>query len=256
MSNKIRVLIVDDEPLARRRIAQILADENDFEIVGEASNGKSAITKLEELSPDLIFLDIKMPVLDGFGLIKKLSDENLPEIIFVTAFDQHAIRAFEVGAIDYVLKPINLERFRQTLARVRKRIFSGEEKNLENKIADLFKSLKPAEKEFLERIAVKKDEKIKFVEVEKINYIKSLENYIEIFTDREKFLLRETMDGIESKLDSKKFIRIRRSTIVKISAIKELNVLFNNEFLIILQNGTELISSRRFRKKLDSLLKL
>ncbi len=256
MNNKIRVLIVDDESLARRGIYQLLADEIDFTVVGEASNGREALAAIEELSPDLIFLDIQMPVLDGFGVVEKLGADDLPEIIFVTAYDEHAIRAFEVGAIDYVLKPINSERFNKTLKRVRKRIISGENNSLEHKIADLFKSLKPVEDSFLERIAVKENEKIRFLDVEDINLINSLGNYVEIFTDREKFILRETMSGIEKKLDPKEFVRIRRSAIVRISSIKELQTLFNGEYSVVLLNGTKLTSSRRYRKNFDILLKL
>lgn len=256
MNKKIRVLIVDDEPLARRGIYQLLADEKDFTVVGDASNGRQALAAIEELAPDLIFLDIQMPVLDGFGVVEKLGARDLPEIIFVTAFDEHAIWAFEVGAIDYVLKPINSERFQKTLERVRKRIISGENNSLEHKIKDLLNSLKPAEEFFLERIAVRENDRIRFLDVEEINLINSLGNYLEIFTDREKFIFRETMSGIEKKLNPKEFVRIRRSAIVRIKSIKELQTLFNGEYSVRLLNGKELVSSRRYRKNLDVLLKL
>ena len=134
MSNKIQVLIVDDEPLARRGIRQLLAKETDFVIAGEASNGREAITLIGKLSPDLVFLDIQMPLADGFSLVENLEAEKLPEIVFVTAYDEHAIRAFETGAIDYVLKPINEDRFQKTLARVRGRLFNLQTNPFENKI--------------------------------------------------------------------------------------------------------------------------
>lgn len=256
MNNKIRVLIVDDEALARRGIYQLLADAIDFTVVGEAANGREALAAIKELSPHLIFLDIQMPVLDGFGVVEKLGADDLPEIIFVTAYDEHAIRAFEVGAIDYVLKPMNKVRFNETLKRVRRRIILGENNSLEQKIAALFNCLKPANETFLERIAVKKNERIHFLNVEDINLINSLGNYVEIFTDREKFVLRETMSGIEKKLNPKEFVRIRRSAIVQISSIKELQTLFNGEYSVVLLNGTKLVSSRRYRQNLDALLKL
>ncbi len=255
MNSKIRVLVVDDELLARRRIGQLLANETDFVIVGEAANGREAVTLIEELSPDLLFLDITMPVLDGFGLVETLTAKNLPEIIFVTAFDEHAIRAFEAGAIDYVLKPINPKRFGKTLDRVRDRIMAGEDKTLENKIAGLIQDLHPAGPKYLERIAVKENERIRLVSVEQINRIASQGNYIEVFTDGGKFLLRETMDGIENKLNPKQFVRIRRSAIVRISDIKEIQTLFGGGFSIVLLNGMEIYSSRRYRKNLDNLLK-
>src|SRR5215203_3770392 len=154
MSDKIRVLVVDDEPLARRGICQLLETETDFVVAGEAANGREAISSIEKLAPDLVFLDIQMPLLDGFSFLEKLGAENPPEIVFVTAFDEHAIRAFEAGAIDYILKPINTERFQKTLERVRRRVFSGENKTLANKISDLLNNLKPSEN-YLERIAVK-----------------------------------------------------------------------------------------------------
>lgn len=255
MSDKIKVLIVDDESLARRGICRILAGENDFMIVGEAVNGLEAITEIENLAPDLIFLDVQMPVLDGFGLVEKLGAGNLPEIIFVTAFDEHAIRAFEVGAIDYVLKPINIARFQKTLDRVRRRITSAEKTSLEDKIAGLLENLKSPEEKYLTRISVKENERILFLNVENIDRIISQGNYVEIFAGRDKFLLRETMDGIEGKLNPKDFVRIRRSAIIRISQIKELQKLFNGEFSVVLLGGKELVSSRRYRKNLDRLLK-
>lgn len=256
MSSKIRVLIVDDEPLARRGICQLLETETDFVVAGEAANGREAVAELERLAPDLVFLDINMPLLDGFGFLEKLHAENLPEIVFVTAYDEHAIQAFEAGAIDYVLKPINAERFQKTLERVRRRAFAGESSPLENRIADLIKNLKPAGNVYPERIAVKENERIKFLAVEKIDWVSSLGNYIEIHAGREKFVLRETMDAIESKLNPQSFVRIRRSTIVRIAVIKELQPLFNGEYAVILADGTELVSSRRYRKNLDALLNI
>jgi two-component system LytT family response regulator len=256
MNDKIRVLIVDDEPLARRGICQLLETENDFIVAGEAANGREAVSSIEKLAPDLVFLDIDMPLVDGFTFLEKLGAENLPEIVFVTAYDEHAIRAFETGAIDYVLKPISEERFKKTLERVRLRARSGENRLLENKIADLLKTLKPAEENFLQRIAVKENGRIRFLDAEKIDWISSLGNYIEIHAGREKFVLRETMDGIESKLDPNEFLRIRRSKIVRITNIKELNTLFNGEYSVVLLNGTKLTSSRRYRKNLEAILKI
>ena len=254
MKTKIKVLIVDDELLARRGISRLLESETDFEIVGEASNGNAAISQMRKLAPELVFLDIKMPLLDGFAFIEKIGAENLPEIVFVTAYDEHAIRAFETGATDYLLKPIDEKRFRKTLDRVRRRITSTENKTLEKNLVDLLNNLKPA-KNYLERIVIKENERIRFLNVEKIDRICSQGNYIEIHSQDGKFLVRETMDGIERKLNPKEFLRIRRSTIVRITQIKELHQLFGGEFEIILQGGAKLSSSRRYRKNLDALLK-
>lgn len=253
MNNKIKVLIVDDEPLARRGIFQLLENEPDFVVSGEASNGREALSAIEKLSPDLVFLDINMPLVDGFSFLEKLPPNNFPEIVFVTAYDEHAIRAFEAGAIDYVLKPINEERFQKTLKRIRCRLSSGEKNSLDNKINDLINILKPEQTKYLQRITLKGNGRITFLDVEKINWISSLGNYIEIHTNKEKFILRETMDGIESKLNPNDFLRIRRSKIVKISQVKELQPLFNGDFTVILFDGTELTSSRRYRKNLETV---
>ena len=255
MANKIKTLIVDDEPLARRGIRQLLESEIDFEIIGEAGNGREAISAVEKHSPDLVFLDIQMPLLDGFSFLEKMGAVNLPEIVFVTAYDEHAVRAFEAGAIDYVLKPTDPERFRKTLNRVRSRILSPENKFLENKLADLLKDLKPAAEKYLERIPVKQNERIRFLNVAEIDWISSQGNYIEIHSGGEKFLIRETMESIENRLNPKQFLRIRRSAIVRIEQIKELHPLFAGEFEVVLKNGAKLASSRRYRKNLDALLK-
>lgn len=255
MENKIKVLIVDDEPLARRGIRLLLESETDFEIVGECKNGREAVSALETYASDLIFLDIQMPLLDGFSFIERVGAGRLPEIVFVTAYDEHAIRAFETGAIDYVLKPIDAERFAKTLERVRRRVFSGENKSLENKLARLLDNLKFPQENYLERVVVRENERIRLLPTEKINWISSQGNYVEIHSGEEKFLLRETMDGIERKLNPKEFVRIRRSAIVRIEQIKELHPLFQGEFEMVLRCGAKLSSSRRYRKSLDAVLK-
>ena len=256
MSNKIRVLVVDDEPLARRGIRQLLDSETDFEIVGECKNGREAVSALEKLSPELIFLDIQMPLLDGFSFIEKVGAQNLPEIVFVTAYDEYAIRAFEINALDYLLKPVDPERFQKTLERVREQIKNKQPRQMEQKLAALLENLKlPESEKYLERIAIKENGRVAFFNIDEILWISSEGNYVGLHTKGETHLLRETMDAIERKLDSRKFLRLRRSTIVRIEQIKELHPLFNGEFEVVLKNGTRLASSRRYRKNLDALLK-
>ncbi len=256
MSNKIRVLVVDDEPLARRGIRQLLDSETDFEIVGECKNGREAVSALEKLSPELIFLDIQMPLLDGFSFIEKVGAQNLPEIVFVTAYDEYAIRAFEINALDYLLKPVDLERFQKTLERVREQIKNKQPRQMEQKLAALLENLKlPESEKYLERIAIKENGRVTFLNIDEILWISSEGNYVGLHTKGETHLLRETMDAIERKLDSRKFLRLRRSTIVRIEQIKELYPLFNGEFEVVLKSGAKLSSSRRYRQNLDALLK-
>ncbi len=260
MENRIRVLVVDDEPLARRGIRQLLESETDFEIVGEAANGREAVSAIEKLAPELVFLDIQMPLLDGFSFIEKVGAGLLPEIVFVTAYDEHAITAFEINALDYLLKPINPERFQKTLNRVREQIKNGRTKDIDHRLSALLQSLEsaklnPEQTVYLDRIAVKDAGRITLVDVNEINWISSQGNYVQLHAKGKTHLLRETMDGIERKLDPKKFLRLRRSTIVRIEQIKELHPLFNGEFAVILKDGTELSSSRRQRKNLETILK-
>ena len=243
--------MVDDEPLARRGIRHLLETETDFEIVGECKNGREAAASLEKLAPELIFLDVQMPSLDGFSFIEKIGAENLPEIVFVTAFDEHAIHAFEAGAIDYLLKPVDPLRFQKTLERARERIKNSKPRELEQKLSALLENLK--EEKYLERIAIKKAERVVFVRADEIVWISSEGNYVKLHTSNETHLLRETMDAMERKLNPKKFLRLRRSVIVSIEQIKELHPLFGGEFEVVLNGGVKLSSSRRYRKNLDAL---
>ena len=256
---KIRALIVDDEPLARRGIRRLLQSAPDVEIVGEAVNGEDAVAAVEKQKPDLVFLDIQMPLLDGFSAIGRISLENMPEIVFVTAFDEHAIHAFEINAIDYLLKPIDPERFRKCLDRVRQRMRNSRGEKLDDKLSSLLQTLErvesKTEKTFLSRIVVKDAERIFFVMADEIIWISSEGNYVKIHTKNKSYLLRETMDRLENKLNPGEFLRIRRSTIVRVNEIKALHPLFNGEFEVILKDGTKLASSRRYREKLNSLLR-
>jgi two-component system LytT family response regulator len=256
---KIRALVVDDEPLARRGICRLLQTAPDIKIVGEAGNGQDAIAAVETQKPDLVFLDIQMPLLDGFSVIEKIDSQNLPEIVFVTAFDEHAIRAFEINALDYLLKPIDPERFEKCLERVRERLKNSKNEKFDEKLSSLLQCLEragsKAEKNFLERVVIKDAGRIFFVGTDEIIWISSEGNYVKLHTKSKAYLLRETMDGLEGKLNPRDFLRLRRSTIVRIEQIKELHPLFNGEFAVILKDGTKLTSSRRYRQNLDSILK-
>ena len=256
---KIRALIVDDEPVARRGVRLSLRGEDDIEIVGECGDGRAAVAAIREHRPDLVFLDVQMPLLDGFGVVEAVGPENLPAVVFVTAYDEHAVRAFEAGALDYLLKPFERERFRKTLARARRRIHAPDRDDLGRRLAALLGELRPdrvgERAKHLERIAVREAGRIIFLGADEIDWIEAQGNYVRLHAGRDSHLLRETMDGIEAKLDPAKFVRIRRSAIVRVERIRELQTLFNGEYAVRLQDGTRLTSSRRYRKNLDALLK-
>ncbi len=257
---KIRTLIVDDEPIARRGIRQHLRCEADVEIIGECANGREAVAAIRKGSPDLIFLDVQMPLLDGFGVLNALGPEKLPAVVFVTAYDEHAIRAFDVNALDYLLKPIDHDRFQKTLARIRSRLKGSRTDELQRNLASLLQNLeasqaKSKQTKHLERVVIKESGRVLFLGVDEIDWIKAQGNYVQIHTKDTAHLLRDTMNGMQSKLDPSKFLRVRRSTIVRIDQIKEMHPLFNGEYAVILKDDTELISSRRYRNNLAFLLK-
>jgi len=250
---KIRTLIVDDEPLARERIWTLLADEHDVEIIGECANGRDAAAAIQKQGPDLLFLDVQMPELDGFGVLDQIAAAKMPAIIFVTAYDQYALRAFEVHALDYLLKPFDRERFQKALHRARLQIQQTKNGEVNTRVLALLEELR-AEKKWLDRLVIKSGGRVFFLKAEEIDWIEAAGNYVRLHVEREAHLLRETVKNLETQLDPKKFLRINRSTIVRIDRIKELQPWFNGEYAIILQDGTQLTSSRGYGEKLDELL--
>lgn len=246
---KLRVLIVDDELIARRRIRRLL-DADDYEIVGECGNGLEAVLKIQADTPDLVFLDVQMPEMDGFTVLQTIDAQPMPAVIFVTAYDRYALKAFEVHAVDYLLKPFDDERFAKAIERARAQIQNN---TLNDRLMDLLESLKPRP-QYIERLVIKAAGRIFFLPVEEIDWIEAADNYVSLHTGRESHLLRETISRLESKLDPKMFLRIRRSTIVNLKRIKELHPLFNGEYAVILASGKELTSSRRYRQNLSAIL--
>lgn len=255
-AESIRVLIVDDEPVARRGLRNQLRRAGDVEVIGEAGNGRDAVQIIIQTRPDLVFLDVQMPLLDGFRVIETLPDDNLPPaIVFVTAFDEHAIRAFEINALDYLLKPVDPKRLQKTLQRAREQIRNHRHDDRDKKLFALLQDLQSRKTDYLQRFVIKKAGRIIFLDAGEIEWVSSDGNYVQLHSKGKAHLLRETMDGLESKLDPREFVRIRRSTIVHTETIKELQPLFNGEYALILKDGTALQSSRRYRKNLDALLK-
>jgi two-component system LytT family response regulator len=252
----IRTLIVDDESLARERIASLLKKENDIEIVGECSDGEEALKVIDTLKPDLVFLDIQMPMMTGVEVIKNLS-EHLPEVIFVTAYDEYAVEAFEMNALDYLLKPFDQERFSKTLARARQRILVSSTTEISEKLNSLILtfSKNKTEEKYLTKFVIKSAGKISFINVDEINYIEADGNYLTLHTANSKSLYRDTITNIAEKLNPEIFIRIHRSYIVKIENIKEMQSHFNSEYIITLKDNTKLKSGRSYKAEVEKLLK-
>jgi two-component system, LytTR family, response regulator len=249
----IRTLIVDDEAVARRRIRRLLKTEGDISVVGESGDGRAAIEAIRTLRPDLVFLDVQMPGADGFQVIQAIGAEKMPMVIFVTAYDQHALKAFEVRALDYLLKPFDRDRFREALGRARHHVEQQETGDLGRRLLALVKDMRPAAPK-TDRLVVKAGGRLFFLRTDEIDWIEAAGNYARLHVGNEAHLIRETMQSLESRLDSERFFRIHRSRIVNMERIQELQPWFNGEYVVILRNGTRLTLSRGYREKLQERL--
>jgi two-component system LytT family response regulator len=249
---RVRTIIVDDEPLARRGIRAQL-EESEFEIVGECRNGLEAVVAIQREAPDLVFLDVQMPELDGFGVLEALGSDRLPSVIFVTAYDKYALRAFEVHALDYILKPIDPERFARTLERARLQIEQKDIRELNRRLQNLLDDLKAGSKH-ADRLVIKGGGRIVFLNVSEIDWIEAADNYVRLHVGRESHLMRETLSNLEKRLDPIQFARVHRSTIINVQRIKELHPLFRGEYEIVLKDGTRVSSGRNYRDRLQELV--
>ncbi len=250
---KIRTLVVDDEPLARERIRALLTEQPDIDVIGEARDGEEAVQAILAQEPDLVFLDIQMPKMDGFEVIRTVGPENMPLVVFVTAYDQHALKAFDVRALDYLLKPFDRERFAESIGRVRQAIERSGTDEIGRRLLELVRELKPGGGRS-DRLVIKSAGRLFFLRIDEIDWVEAAGNYVKLHVGTEEHLLRETMNGIEVKLDPDKFFRIHRSRIVNMERIKELQPWFNGEYVVILRNGTKLTLSRGYREKLQERL--
>ena len=258
----IRTIIVDDEPLARATIRLLLKPDAEIEIIAEAGSGSEAVKLINQHSPDLLFLDIQMPGMNGFDVLEKIDTASIPAIIFVTAYDQYALRAFEVHALDYLLKPFDDARFEKALRQAKAQIEQREINKLSQKLLALLEDReeRPVEtrsdrSKYLTRLMIKSASRIFFLKVNEIDWIGAEDYYVKLHVGRKSHLLRETMNDMEAKLDPEKFLRIHRSSIVNLDRIKEMHAHFNGDYAVILQDGTELKLSRSRREHLQSLLK-
>ncbi len=253
-SPPIRVLLVDDEPLAREMLREMLAGDPDAQIVGESGNGREALAAIRSESPDLIFLDVQMPEVGGFDVLASLGKDKIPYVIFVTAYDQYAVRAFEVQALDYLLKPFDQERFDVSWQRAKAQLTRDRNGGgMDQRILALLEELKAGNK-YLERLVIKAAGRIYFLETGEIDWIEAEGNYVSVHSAKKTHLLRETISSLEAQLDPRKFVRIHRSSIVRLDFIKELQPWFHGEYRVILHDGTQLTLSRNHRDKLQEAL--
>jgi two-component system LytT family response regulator len=251
----IRALIVDDEALARRGIRQHLAAEPDVEVVGECGDGVAAIAAIAALQPDLVFLDISMPEADGFDVVAAVGADNMPATIFVTAYDQYAVRAFEIHALDYLLKPVEPERISAALARARARL-AAKTDDLAARVAAVLGELGsgPARRH-VRRLPIKKAGRVILLDVDDVMRFEATGNYIEVHTRERMHLLRETLTGLEMRLDPDGFLRVSRSCIVNARYIRELQPQFSGDFVIVLADDSEVQGSRRYRDVVEALFR-
>jgi two-component system LytT family response regulator len=257
---KFKALIVDDEPLARRTIRDLLEDDSSVEIIGECGSGPEAVNVIHVQPPDILFLDIQMPGMNGFEVLARIEHDRIPAVVFVTAFDQYALKAFEVHALDYLLKPFTDQRFRETLRQAKTNVEMKEMNRLSQSLMALLKehaglptgALK--RKSYLSRFMIKLGGRVVFVDAAEVDWIAADNYYIKLHVGGRSHLLRISMNELEEKLDPDKFLRIHRSTIINFDRVKELHQNPNGEYVVVLRNGTELKLSRSRRERLMELL--
>lgn len=254
---KMRVLIVDDEEFARRGIRTRLQKLDDIEIVAECKNGREAIESIRRTSPDLIFLDVQMPGKNGFDVVESIGPDALPHVIFLTAHDKYATRAFDVRALDYLLKPIDDERFHVALSRARESLARARDYQLGERLTALMQDLRSTTRPGAaanSRIMVRSGGRVMFVKIAEIDWVEAAGDYVSIHSGKKSWLLRETISSIEKRLAPYGFARIHRSSIVKVERIAEMRALDNAEYLIILHDGTQLKLSRNYRQALQPIM--
>ena len=249
----IRALIADDETLARKFIGQMLKDDRDFEIIGECGNGKETVAMIRKESPDIVFLDVQMPEMDGFAVLESIGIERLPEIIFTTAYEQYAIRAFELHALDYLLKPFDQTRFKDAIKYAKERFRSERRNDGRMQISALLENIKN-KPQYVERLVIRSSGRITFLRIDEINWIEADDKYVHLHAGKARPMVRQTLSAMEVQLDPAKFRRVHRSAIVNVERIAELQPLFSGEYSILLQDGTKLTLSRNYKDKLFELL--
>ena len=250
----IRAMIVDDEPLARKRIRDLLAAAPDVEVVAECANGRDAIQAIEASLPDLVFLDIQMPQIDGFEVLATIGVGRVPVVVFVTSYDQFALRAFEAQALDYLMKPFDDQRFDRTLQRARERLGDRQGTDVDRRLRALLEEVR-GNRAYLQRLAVPSGNRNVFIRAQEIDWIGAERNYIRVYAGGRGHLLRESLTHFEAELDPAMFCRIHRSIIVNIDRIQSVESTFHGEYVVVLHDGTKLTSGRSYRETLHALLR-
>lgn len=247
----LRTIVVDDEPLARQRVADLVRGRPELTLVAEAEDGRAALDLIAELRPDLVFLDIQMPELNGFEVISALEDDAMPRFVFITAFDEYAVRAFEVDAMDYLLKPVTNERFDAAVSRVLSRTSPGDA----SPVRALADRAAEARSERPTRFVARRGNRHYFVRVADVDWIEAVGNYVRLQTGESSHLIRETMRALEAKLDPAQFVRMHRSAIVAIDRIDGIQSRDAGEYVVTLRDGTRLVSSRAYSDRIRALLR-
>jgi two-component system, LytTR family, response regulator len=248
----LTTLIVDDEPLAREGLRMLLADDAEIAAIHEARNGREAVAAIRVRRPDLVFLDVQMPEMDGFAVLQEVGPDRMPAVVLVTAHDRYAIQAFEINAIDYLLKPVTAARFGQALERAKARLISTPKQEAGQQILSLLETI-AAPRRYVKRLAVQSAGKTFFLAVEDLDWIQSAENYVQLHTGRASHLLHVTMTALEKSLDPELFLRIHRSIMVNVRRIKEVQPGAHAEYVIVLDTGVRLQSGRTYHDRIKEL---
>lgn len=250
--SKLRLLIVDDEPLVRKGVRNAASAVDNVEIVGEADSGGDAITAINTQHPNLVLLDIQMPDCSGLDVIREVGADRMPAVIFITAYDEYAVKAFELNAVDYLLKPFDEERFQESIERARRRIETQKQDSVAQRLEGLLKSAAPR---WAERLVVRNSDRYEFVAVETIDWIESANNYVELHCGTKQYLLGETMASLESRLDPARFKRVHRCRIVNLSRVAAVHPLLSGSYEMELRNGTRLTTGRQYKDTVQELIR-
>jgi two-component system, LytTR family, response regulator len=253
----IRAIVADDERLARKKLRVLLDSEPQVEVVAECPNGEQTVSAIRSFRPDMLFLDIQMPDLDGFAVLSEISSEQMPQVVFTSAYDQYAIRAFEAHALDYLLKPFDQDRLHAAIERASAEIQKSKDQELTNRVLELLSSVKSQKRripEFDKRLAIRTSGRVVFLNLDEVHWVEAAANYVRLHTGKDSCLFRETISRVSERLNPAQFVRIHRSMIVNVRSIKELIPVNSGEYVVVLHGGKELSCSRGYRANLQILI--